>query len=68
MSAATMRVQSPNEFDARLEQEDKEAMQIPCPLVERCGALAGERCCTEAGQPRVRHARRLWEARRSNGS
>ena len=57
-----MRVELAKEFDARLADEDKVAMQVPCPLVDRCGAQVGERCCTEAGQPRVRHVRRLMEA------
>ena len=51
------------EFEDRMRAEDTEAFQVKCPL-ESCGAEVGERCCTEAGQPRIRHAKRLWEARR----
>ena len=51
------------EFNARMDAEDKEAAKIPCPL-DSCGAVAGEHCCTEAGQPRMRHCRRLMLARK----
>ena len=53
------------EFNARIDAEDKECMAIPCPL-ETCGADVNEPCCTEAGQPRLRHARRLWLVRRES--
>ena len=51
------------EFNARLEAEDLESLSVPCPL-DSCGAMKGERCATESGQPRCRHARRLWMARK----
>ena len=51
------------EFDARMDAEDLEASKISCPL-ESCGADVGERCCTESGIRRIRHARRLWQARK----
>ena len=55
------------EFDARMDAEDLEASKIACPL-ESCGADVGERCCTESGVRRIRHARRLWLVRRENGN
>jgi hypothetical protein len=60
-------VELETEFDARIDAEDKESLAVPCPL-ESCGAKAGETCHTEAGQPRIRHCLRLWEARRENGN
>ena len=59
--------ESTEEFNARMDAEDLEAMKIPCPLVESCGAEVGESCCTESGIRRIRHARRLWMVRRDNG-
>jgi hypothetical protein len=56
-----------NEFNARIEREDQEAMAVACPLVESCGAQVGEPCCTDSGQKRIRHCRRLLEARKLNG-
>jgi hypothetical protein len=55
-----------NEFNARMDREDIEAMQVKCPL-ESCGAEVGEHCCTDSGQRRIRHCRRLLEARKQNG-
>ena len=68
MNLSLSRVESSKVFDEREDVEDKEAMEIPCPMVESCGAEIGERCCTQSGQPRVRHARRLMEARKRNGN
>ena len=51
------------EFNARIDAEDKECLAIACPL-ESCGAQIGEPCCTEAGQPRCRHSRRIWLVRK----
>jgi hypothetical protein len=67
MNSDLLRRESPAQFDARIDRENQEASKVCCPL-ESCGALVGEHCCTEAGQPRCRHARRLWQARRANGS
>ena len=53
------------EFNARIDAEDLEAAKVKCPL-ESCGAEIGEPCCTEAGQPRCRHTRRLLAARKVN--
>ena len=55
-----------NEFNARMDREDIEAMQVKCPL-ESCGAEIGESCCTDSGIRRIRHARRLWMVRKQNG-
>ena len=52
------------QFNARMDAEDQEAMKIRCPLVDSCGAEIGESCCTESGIRRIRHARRLWQARK----
>jgi hypothetical protein len=51
------------EFDARIDAEDLEAAQVRCPL-DSCRAEIGEMCKTDAGQPRCRHARRLWLVRK----
>jgi hypothetical protein len=58
MNAELLRRESPAQFDARIEQEDREALSVACPL-ESCGAEVGEKCCTESGIRRIRHARRL---------
>lgn len=63
-------IESDAEFNARIDAEDKEAMQIECPLAT-CNAEIGEACKTDAGEQRCRHARRLWEVRkkeRENGN
>jgi len=54
-----------NEFNARMDREDLEAMKVRCPL-DSCGAQAGQPCKTEDGVVRIRHARRLWLARKEN--
>jgi hypothetical protein len=54
------------EFNARIDREDIEAMTIKCPL-ESCGAEIGQPCVTDSGIKRIRHARRIWIARRGNG-
>jgi hypothetical protein len=54
-----------DEFNARIDAEDKEAETVKCPL-ESCGAEVGEHCCTDSGIKRCRHARRLWMVRRQN--
>ena len=53
-----------NEFNTRIDCEDDEASSVKCPL-ESCGALVGQPCRTDSGVARIRHARRLWAARRS---
>ena len=58
--------ESLSDFNARIDAEDLEAQKVKCPL-ESCGAEIGEPCATEAGQPRCRHARRLWLVRKENG-
>lgn len=52
-----------DEFNARIDAEDKESQLVKCPL-ESCGAEVGEPCCTDSGIKRCRHARRLWTARK----
>jgi hypothetical protein len=49
-----------------MDREDIEALSVTCPL-ESCGAEVGEHCCTDSGQRRIRHCRRLLEARKQNG-
>jgi hypothetical protein len=61
-----LRHESPAQFDARIEQEDREALSVACPLPS-CEAQVGEHCCTESGIRRCRHTRRLLEARKLNG-
>ncbi len=51
-------------FNARIAAEEQEARAVACPL-ESCEAMAGEPCCTQAGEPRIRHARRLMLARKA---
>jgi predicted oxidoreductase len=53
------------EFNARMDAEDIEAATVKCPL-ESCGAEIGESCCTDSGIRRIRHARRLWQARKES--
>lgn len=55
--------ESDAEFNARIDREDLEAQTVKCPLAS-CEAEIGEPCCTEAGQKRCRHVRRLMEARK----
>lgn len=57
------RVESNAEFEARIEEEEKEARAVKCPL-ETCGAEPGAACATEVGELRIRHSRRLWLARK----
>lgn len=52
------------EFEARINIEEADALTVSCPLVDSCGAEIGERCCTQAGQPRIRHLKRLMIARK----
>jgi hypothetical protein len=54
-----------NEFNARMDREDIEAMKVECPL-SSCGAQVGHPCTTEDGVVRIRHARRLWIAQKEN--
>ena len=68
MNLATARMESNKEFDRRIDEEEAEARIIACPLNESCGAEIGEPCCTQSGQSRIRHARRLLEARKLNGN
>gem|GEM_PF-4954293 len=63
MNSQLLREESTAQFNARIDAEDKECLAIACPL-ESCGAEIGEPCCTEAGQKRIRHARRLWMVRK----
>jgi hypothetical protein len=63
--AINRKVESGAEFNTRLDAEEREARAVACPLVDRCGAQVGEPCCTEAGEPRIRHCRRLWLARKA---
>lgn len=56
-------IESNAEFNARIDREDAEAMQIKCPL-DSCSAEVGQPCKTDAGEQRIRHARRLWQARK----
>lgn len=65
MNMELLRRESPAQFDARIDTEDREALSVACPL-ESCGAQIGEPCCTESGQKRIRHCRRLMVARREN--
>jgi len=58
--------ESESAFNARIDAEDIECLVISCPL-PICSAQAGEMCRTEAGDKRLRHARRLWQVRRENG-
>ena len=54
-----------NEFNARMDREDIEALSVACPL-KSCGAEVGEHCCTDSGQRRIRHCRRLMLARKES--
>jgi hypothetical protein len=63
LNSELLREESTAQFNARIDAEDKECLAIACPL-ESCGAEIGEPCCTEAGQKRIRHARRLWMVRK----
>ena len=56
-------LESNAEFNARIDAEDKEAMTIKCPLAT-CNAGIGQPCKTDAGEQRLRHARRLWLVRK----
>jgi hypothetical protein len=66
LNSQLLREESTAQFNARMEREDQEAMAVACPLVESCGAQVGEPCCTDSGQKRIRHCRRLLEARKQN--
>jgi len=57
-------VEDARDFDARIAREDAEAMAVQCPL-DSCLARIGDPCRTEGGQPRLRHCRRLWLARKA---
>lgn len=57
------RIESNESFNARIDAEEAEARRIACPITT-CEAQPGERCCTEVGQPRIRHCRRLWMAQK----
>jgi hypothetical protein len=52
-----------NEFNARMDREDMESFAVVCP-VKSCRAQVGDKCRTENGIVRIRHAQRLWLARR----
>ena len=56
-------VESSKDFDARICREDMESFSVDCPVTS-CGAQVGEMCRTENGIVRIRHAQRLWLARR----
>jgi hypothetical protein len=58
--------ESDADFNVRIDAEDREALAVKCPL-ESCGAEINEPCCTESGKKRIRHCRRLLEARKKNG-
>ena len=62
MNRALLNKETDTEFNARIDEEDRESQKVACPL-ENCGAEIGEPCCTQAGQPRCRHVRRLLDAR-----
>jgi hypothetical protein len=66
MNMELVREESTAQFNARMEREDREAMTVACPLVESCGAQVGEPCCTDSGQKRIRHCRRLMLARKES--
>lgn len=54
----------PNDvFEARIEEENKLAMTIECPL-ERCLAPIGQPCTAEDGSHRMRHLVRIHRAQK----
>jgi hypothetical protein len=57
------RVESQNEFEKRIDTEDREAQAVQCPL-KSCAAQIGYSCSTEAGESRIRHCARLMLARK----
>lgn len=64
MKLSAEKKETESQFNGRIAQENEEAKKVPCPLVDNCGAEIGEPCCTQAGHPRIRHDRRLVEARK----
>lgn len=59
-------VETEDEFNARIDAEDKLARTVTCDL-NTCLGSVGETCTTEAGAPRIRHCARLMKAQRATG-
>lgn len=57
------RVESDEEFDRRIEEENRLALSVACPLTT-CAAEPGKACVTDSGLIRIRHCRRLWLAQK----
>ena len=68
MKSARLQSEPEEVFEARMRAEDEEAMAVPCPLRDACGAEVGEKCCTASGQRRPRHVARLMQARKASGN